>query len=145
MRFIFRRWRLDFVAALFVCFAGCSHHAHLVLGAAPVLGGGEVELLSAYYMPDPEPPQNSNQVEGDLKPRQNGVIFKPPKTLYENYDEFGGARVVLRNNTNFPVKMDRAIWRRSPKSSAWTPILSNGCSSAAARWVSSRGTAIGSS
>jgi len=110
MRFIFRRWRLDFVAALFVCFAGCSHHAHLVLGAAPMLGGGEVELLSAYYMPDPEPPQNSNQVEGDLKPRQNGVMFKPLKTLYENYDEFGGARVVLRNNTNLPVKIDRAIW-----------------------------------
>jgi hypothetical protein len=69
-------------------------------GAVPPL-----EVLSAYYMPDPRPPADSNVVEGELKPANVGKIFEPVRRLYTDHADFGAARVVVRNTTDAPVRL----------------------------------------
>ncbi len=64
-----------------------------------------LRLLSAYYMPDPPVPANSNSVEGDLKPPEYGLIFEPMQRLYEEHADFGGARVVFHNDSSAPVQI----------------------------------------
>ncbi len=57
--------------------------------------GGSLEVLSAYYMPDPKPPANSMCLE-----LQN---------MYDEHEDFGGVQVLLRNNSNVPVRIERGI------------------------------------
>ena len=83
----------------------------VVLLQAVALSVGErgLQVVSAYYMPDPPPPVNSHATEGDLKHMLLGKIFKPLQSLYENYEQFGGARVVLYNDSDGPVRIDSGI------------------------------------
>ena len=85
---------LIILAAGLLCSSACTQ-----------LHGRSMQVLSAYYMPDPKPPADSNTVEGELKPRIAGKIFTPLQRLYQEYADFGGARVVLRNTTNEPVEI----------------------------------------
>ena len=67
--------------------------------------GGSLEVLSAYYMPDPKPPADSQVVEGRQKKQEVGMIFKGMQSLYKQHAEFGGVRVVFRNNGQAPVRV----------------------------------------
>ncbi|MCH2131764.1 MAG: hypothetical protein MK179_21700, partial [Pirellulaceae bacterium] len=68
-----RLWSLFLLVGM-----SCSPGHETASAASPPLAEvGGVQLLSAYYMPDPPPPPNSNAVEGELKPRQFGKIFAP--------------------------------------------------------------------
>ena len=69
-----------------------------IIASAATAAPSSVGVLSAYYMPDPQPPPDSNLVEGELKPRTAGKIFAPLQKLYTDYADFGGARIVLRND-----------------------------------------------
>ncbi len=66
------------------------------------LAAGELRLLCAHYLPDPPPPSHSNQVEGDPKPPAYGAIFAPLKRLYAEHADFGGARIVVVNDSSAP-------------------------------------------
>jgi len=76
--------------------------------------GGCLRLLSAYYMPDPKPPANSHAVEGAAKPPQFGVIFKPMQELYKRHADFGGARVVVRNDSGSEVRIEHVSVNGKP-------------------------------
>ena len=73
-----------------------------------------LEVRSAYYLPDPKPPADSNVVEGELKPRTAGKIFAPLQQLYRNHADFGGARVVVRNTSNEPVRIGQIELNGTP-------------------------------
>ena len=75
----------------------------------PMPEGGSIELLSAYYMPDAKGPPDSQAVEGRHDKKKVGLIFKPMQRLYEEHADFGGVRVVVRNNGDVPVRIDRSI------------------------------------
>jgi len=75
---------------------------------SPLPQGGSLELLGAYYMPDPKPPADSHNVEGLLKPGQ-GKIFVPLQRLYKEHADFGGLRVLLRNNSKVPVRISPTV------------------------------------
>lgn len=80
--------------------------------AKPALpNGGPIEVLSAYYMPDPRPPADSQVVEGRKRPDMEdvspgvGLTFKYMQRMYQEHDEFGGLRMVVRNNGPHPVRL----------------------------------------
>ena len=81
---------MSFIAASVMIVTGCAGPTISQQLVVNLPHGGQLQLLSAYYMPDPKPPANSNQVEGDAKPPENGKIFKPLKKLYEDHADFGG-------------------------------------------------------
>jgi len=90
-------------------------------------GGGEIEVLSAYYMPDPAPPPASQAVEGRHKKREAGLIFAGMQRLYKEHADFGGIRVVMRNSGAVPVRIGAVKLNGVPiedsyvdfKTSAW--------------------------
>lgn len=105
-----RLWSLFLLVGM-----SCSPGHETASAASPPLAEvGGVQLLSAYYMPDPPPPPNSNAVEGELKPRQFGKIFAPMQQLYTEHADFGGARVVLRNKTTAPVQISAVHMNGKP-------------------------------
>lgn len=59
--------------------------------------GGSLEVLSAYYMPDPRPVADSVAIQSHLLP------------LYERHAEFGGVRVVLMNRGPVAVRIDQTL------------------------------------
>ncbi len=77
--------------------------------------GGSLEVLSAYYMPDPAPPVNSQTVEGRKKPDVKdisdgvGLTFKGMQRLYQEHAEFGAVRMVVRNNGSVPVRIANPV------------------------------------
>ncbi len=83
-----------------------------VLGWAekPVLpAGGSVEVLSAYYLPDPPPPADSQAVEGRTKKQAVGLVFKGMQRLYKEHADFGAAQIVLRNTGQVPVRIGNTL------------------------------------
>jgi len=67
--------------------------------------GGHLEILSAYYMPDPSPPPASQVVEGRHKAQEVGLIVGGMQQLYKEHSDFGAVRVVLRNSSTVPVRI----------------------------------------
>ncbi len=67
--------------------------------------GGSLEALSAYYMPDPEPPEASQAVEGRHKTQEAGLIIGGMQRLYREHADFGAVRVVVRNSSRVPVRI----------------------------------------
>jgi hypothetical protein len=67
--------------------------------------GGRLEVLSAYYLPDPLPPADSQAVEGRHKTQEVGLIFPALQRVYEEHAQFGALRVVVRNNGKVPVRI----------------------------------------
>ena len=90
-------------------------------------GGGELEVLSAYYMPDPAPPPASQAVEGRHKKQEAGLIFAGMQRLYKEHADFGGIRVVMHNGGAVPVRIGAVKLNGVPiedsyvdfKTSAW--------------------------
>jgi len=67
--------------------------------------GGELKVLSAYYMPDPAPPADSQAVEGRHKTQEVGLIITGMQRLYKEHGDFGALRVVVRNSSSVPVRI----------------------------------------
>ena len=103
---------LIFLTAAFLCSAGCTP-----------IHSRSLQVLDAYYMPDPKPPADSNTVEGELKPRKVGKIFAPVQRLYQEYADFGGARVVLRNTTDEPVEIHAVELNGKPVEAHYVDFL----------------------
>ncbi len=68
-------------------------------------GGGSLEVLSAYYLPDPPPPADSQAVEGRTDRQGVGLVFNKMQRLYKEHAEFGAVRVLLRNKSRVPVRI----------------------------------------
>jgi len=70
----------------------------------PLPKSGPLEVLSAYYLADPLPPADSQVVEGRKRPDMSdvspgvGLTFKYMQRMYQEHQEFGGVRLVVRNN-----------------------------------------------
>jgi len=73
----------------------------------PLLVGGALEILSAYYMPDPPPPPASQAVEGRQK--VGGLMLPSMQRLYEEHNDFGAVRVVFRNGGSAPVRIANTV------------------------------------
>ena len=73
----------------------------------PLARGGSVEILSAYYMPDPAPPAASQVVEG--RQEGMGLTFAHLQRFYKEHAEFGAIRVLFRNNGAVPVRIANAL------------------------------------
>jgi len=71
--------------------------------------GGRLEVLSAYYMPDPLPPAASQAVEGRHKVQEAGLVFKKLQRLYKEHSDFGAVRVVVRNTGSGPVRITEKL------------------------------------
>ena len=80
----------------------------------PLPDGGALEILSACYFPDPQPPAASQAVEGrhvshmpaDKLEKPNAVpIYSKMQRLYEEHTQFGGLRVVVRNSGTVPTRI----------------------------------------
>ncbi|MBN1346230.1 MAG: hypothetical protein JXQ73_26310, partial [Phycisphaerae bacterium] len=67
--------------------------------------GGSLKALSAYYIPDPAPPEASQAVEGRTKTPNVGLIFKGVQLLYKEHADFGAVRAIVRNNGKVPVRI----------------------------------------
>lgn len=85
-----------------------------VLGWAPkpaLPEGGPLEVLSACYLPDPQPPADSQVVEGRKRPDMAdvspgvGLTFKYMQRMYTEHHEFGAVRMVVRNTGAHPVRL----------------------------------------
>ena len=90
---------------------------------ADIKGEGSLRVLSAYYMPDPRPPANSNNVEGNAKPPDNGAIFQPLQKLYKEHADFGGARVVLFNDSGFEARIAQVKLNGKPIEESYVDFL----------------------
>ena len=73
----------------------------------PLPDGGSLEILSAYYMPDPAPPEASQAVEG--RQEVEGINIAGMQRLYEEHADFGAVRVVFRNGGTVPVRIGNTI------------------------------------
>jgi len=62
-------------------------------------------VLSVQYLPDPAPPADSQAVEGRHAQQEAGLIFAGLQRLYEEHEEFGALRVILRNGGATPVRI----------------------------------------
>ncbi len=71
--------------------------------------GGALEVLSAYYMPDPEPPAASQAVEGRGKKPKLGLTHRGLQQLYKDHADFGALRVILRNRGTAPVRIGNRL------------------------------------
>lgn len=77
--------------------------------------GGKLELLSAYYMPDPEPPAASQVVEGRTATQDAGLVFQGLQRLYASHSSFGAMRVLFRNPGRHPLRIgDRVVLNGEP-------------------------------
>ena len=74
----------------------------------PPSPGGRLEVLSAYYMPDPAPPADSQVVEGRQKV-EIGLSLDSLQRMHEEHADFGGLRVVLRNTGSAPVRIGHGL------------------------------------
>ncbi len=63
------------------------------------------QLLSAEYLPDPEPPAHSQTVEGPGDPANAAQMPQGLQKLYREHEEFGGVRVVLRNAGQHAIRL----------------------------------------
>ena len=68
-------------------------------------GGGSLRVLSAYYMPDPAPPKDSQAVEGRNNKQDIGLTLEGLQRIYKEYEDFGAIRVVLHNAGGVPVRI----------------------------------------
>lgn len=87
------------------------------------LHDGKLRLLSAYYIPDPKPPEDSNQVEGLAKPAANGAIFKPLQNLYKDHAEFGGVRILVQNNSDSVIHLEKIRLNGKPIEESYVDFL----------------------
>jgi len=71
--------------------------------------GGSLKLISAYYMPDPSPPIDSQAVEGRHKTQEVGLNLRYLQKMYSEHKDFGAVRVVLHNDSPVPVRIGDSI------------------------------------
>ena len=70
--------------------------------------GGSLKVISAYYMPDSLPPADSQAVEG-RQPVDVGILHKGLQRLYKEHANFGGLRIVVRNEGKVPVRIGETL------------------------------------
>lgn len=81
----------------------------------PLPDGGALEVVSAYYMPDPRPSRDSQTVEGRKKPETDdispgvGLTFEKMQRIVDEYADFGALRIVYRNAGDVPVRIDGPV------------------------------------
>ncbi len=93
-------------AAILVREISLTSQSQLSWTEKPALpAGGELQVLSAYYMPDLAPPPASQAVEGRHKAQEVGLIFGGMQRLYKEHSDFGAVRVVVRNSSSVPVRI----------------------------------------
>ncbi|MGD9498690.1 MAG: hypothetical protein AB7Y46_20525, partial [Armatimonadota bacterium] len=68
-----------------------------------------LEVLSAQYLPDPAPPADSQAVEGRHAQQEAGLVFAGLQRLYQEHEQFGALRVILRNRGAAPVRVGGPI------------------------------------
>lgn len=79
----------------------------------PLPEGARVEVLSAEYLPDPEPPAGSQVVEG--RNDTPGLNLTHLQRMYDEYAEFGALRVCVRNAGDGIVRIgDQILLNREP-------------------------------
>jgi len=75
--------------------------------------GGPVNVVSTYYMPDPLPQANSQTVtqlpDPSLRLSRRGL-----EQLYQEHADFGGLRVLLRNNGPAAVRINNVVLNDRP-------------------------------
>jgi len=71
----------------------------------PLPPGGRLEVLAAYYLPDPEPPAASQAVEGRTAEQEVGLVFQGLQRFYREHADFGAVRIVFRNDGRVPVRI----------------------------------------
>lgn len=71
----------------------------------PLPAGGTLQILAAYFLPDPPPPPASQAVEGRTAQQEVGLVFQGLQRLYREHAEFGALRVVYRNSGRIPVRL----------------------------------------
>jgi len=77
--------------------------------------GGKLELLCAYYMPDPAPPAASQVVEGRTATQDAGLVFEGLQRMYSTHASFGAVRVLFRNPGKHPLRIgDKALLNGEP-------------------------------
>lgn len=64
-----------------------------------------LQVLSAQYLPDPEPPADSQVVEGRQATDVNAPVFAGLQRFYKEHDQFGALRVIVRNAGQGTVRM----------------------------------------
>jgi hypothetical protein len=74
----------------------------------PLPEGGALDVLAAYYMPDPPPPPDSQAVEG-RRADAGAVVFKGLQRMYQEHADFGAVRVVFKNTGAVPVRLDQSL------------------------------------
>ncbi len=79
--------------------------------AKPALpAGGSLEVVSACYLPDAKPPADSQVVDGRTAQKPEiGRDLRGLRRMYREHAEFGGLRLVLRNNGPVPAHVGDAI------------------------------------
>lgn len=70
---------------------------------------GRLQVLAAYYMPDPEPPAASQVVEGRRPVQDVGLVFEGLQRMYPDHARFGAVRVVFRNDGPVPVRIGEPV------------------------------------
>ena len=89
----------------------------------PSLPDARLEVLSAYYMPDPQPPAASQVVEGRHEKREVGMIFRGLQRLYKEHADFGGLRLIMRNTSEVPVRIKRLELNGKPVEEHYVDFL----------------------
>ena len=71
--------------------------------------GGSLHVTSAYYMPDPAPPKDSQAVEGRNKEQDVGLTLEGLQQMHKEHEDFGAIRVALQNTSDIPVRISDRI------------------------------------
>ncbi len=67
--------------------------------------GGTIEVVNADYMPDPQPPANSQAIWGGGEPPLWSSTDGEMHRLIEEHADFGGLRIVVRNTGRVPARI----------------------------------------
>ncbi|MEA3401125.1 MAG: hypothetical protein U9R79_07780 [Armatimonadota bacterium] len=68
-----------------------------------------LEVVSAHYLPDPLPPADSQAVEGRQAQQEVGLIHAGLQGIYDEHEDFGALRVILRNRGRESVRVSAPI------------------------------------
>ncbi len=100
----------------------------------PALPAGNLDVLSAYYIPDPAPPPASQAVEGRHKAQDIGLIIGGMQRLYKEYNDFGAVRVIVRNSSSVPVRISGLQLDGKPVEESYVDFVKSDWDAAGVVW-----------
>ncbi|MGC9319670.1 MAG: hypothetical protein ACP5KN_16685, partial [Armatimonadota bacterium] len=68
-----------------------------------------LEVVGAHYLPDPMPPADSQAVEGRQAQQEVGLVHAGLQRMYDEHEEFGALRVILRNPGREAIRVSGPI------------------------------------